>query len=234
MAAVTTIWVMRYNFAAMKGQKERLALAQHYVIEAPNELPATLDAADQRTVEILRKCYNYLVENPLASYKDRRDYLVKEMHVSINTAYDAITICNLLLGDTTRNGKNLAKIKVQSLLDEAYKCLRNDDYKGADGRIKLAQTYIKAFRLDVDEGEMVDAKAALNIEAIRISTDPTTIGITKNTRWRSEVSRLMKMYGVEDDYHILDVEAEEVTDQPTPESHEESLPASGAGDVSQG
>ena len=213
---------------------QRVAAALEEIALGGAGSAATLDAADQRTVEILRKCYNYLVENPLASYKDRRDYLVKEMHVSINTAYDAITICNLLLGDTTRNGKNLAKIKVQSLLDEAYKCLRNDDYKGADGRIKLAQTYIKAFRLDVDEGEMVDAKAALNIEAIRISTDPTTIGITKTTRWRSEVSRLMKMYGVEDDYHILDVEAEEVTDQPTPESHEESLPASGAGDVSQG
>lgn len=201
-------------------QKDRLELAQKYILEDPTKPIEGLDKGEQKTVENLRECFNYLTENPLATYKERRKYLCKKLGITAFTAYNYITVCEMLLGNTSLQGKNLAKIRVASLLDEEYACIKNEDYKGADARHRLVQDYIKAFRLDIDEGEMMNAKEALTIPKVIITTDLSAIGIHPSEHELREQERLKREANYEEPEIIETIDIDGDVDR-----GEEDIPA---------
>ena len=179
-------------------QHDRLELAQKYLISDPSASVAGLGNDERQTVANLRLCFEYIQEFPLASYKDKRDYLMETAGITTRTAYDIISVCEALVGTATLKGKNFAKIKVQALLDEAYKCIQAEDFKGSESRVKLAQTYIKAYRLDIDEGEAFDAARRAEFESIEFTTDLAAIGVTLTDEQRKANEKLKRENNFED------------------------------------
>ena len=183
----------------MSKQKDRLDLATKYIVDDPDRPTIDLDKAERKTVEHLRLCYNYINENPLATHKELRDQIMKLCSVTDIAAYRYISLIQMLIGEQSLEGKNFAKMKVAALLDEEYICLKNENYAAATARHKLIQDYIKAFRLDIDEGEMLNAAKYLKIEAIQITTDPASLGIHRSPKEIAETERIMKKYGMDEE-----------------------------------
>mgnify|MGYP006873164941 CR=1 FL=1 len=186
----------------MSKQKDRLDLATKYIIDDPDHPTTDLDKAERKTVEHLRLCYDLINENPLATHKELRNQVMELCGVTDIAAYRYISLIQMLVGEQSLQGKNFAKMKVAALLDEEYLCLKKEDYAAANGRHKLIQDYIKAFRLDIDEGEMMDAARRAEFESIEFTTDLAAIGVTLTDEQRKANEKLKR----ENNYEDIDFE----------------------------
>ena len=185
----------------MEKRKDRLQLAQEYIIDEAGRSLEGLSDMEVKTVTVLRSLYDYMQENPNATIKERREYLMKNDGVCDISAYRYIAIVETLIGGETPKGKQFAKFRVQALLDEEYASIKADDHARAKSLHLLIQDYIKTYRLDIDEGEALDINELMEHQTVIISSDPSVIGIVPTEHEREEQERLKREAGyVEDDF----------------------------------
>ena len=102
--------------------------------------------------------------------------------------------------------KNWIKIKAETLIEEAYNAAKKRDFALAAELRKQAKTLGFLFRLDQDEGELLDAQKYLTIERVVITVNPNEIGIKFTDNDKKKADKYFKKF-------TEDAEYEEVKDE---------------------
>ena len=159
----------------------------------------------------VRDCYAMQIADPWLSRKDVRDRLVETYGITLSQAYNIIALTAQLLGDVATSHKNWIKLKAETLVEESNNAANARDFTLAAEKRKLAKTLGFLFRLDQDEGELLDAQKYLTIEKVKITFDPNDIGVKYTAKDKELADSYIKKFAE-------DAEYEEVKD-------EDSLPS---------
>lgn len=154
----------------------------------------------------VRDCYSMQIANPWISRKEVRDRLVDTYGITVSQAYNIISYTAQLLGDVATSHKNWIKLKAEALVEEANTAADARDFALAAEKRKLAKTLGFLFRLDQDEGELLDAQKYLTIAKVEITFDPNDIGVKYTAKDKQIADKYIKKFAE-------DAEYEEVKDE---------------------
>ena len=143
------------------------------------------------------------------SEKDIRDYIVTRYGLSKTQAYDDLAFIKLLLGNVTLAAKNWWRYKVNAILDMAVKAADSGDTAKAKALQKIAESYIKNNRCDVDDGERLPWEE-IKPKDWSFSVDPAVAGVKADPKLRARAAALKKKY-------LEEADAEEVEASVVPE-----------------
>ena len=161
---------------------------------------AQLTKTQQALIIQVRDCYAMQISNPWISRKEVRMTLVDRYKITVSQAYNVIALTSQLLGDVPTAHKNWIRIKAEALLEEANDAAESRDFALAAEKRKLAKTLGFLFRLDQDEGELLDAQKYLNIERVNITFDPNDIGVKYTSKDKELADKFVKQFVEEADY----------------------------------
>ena len=153
-----------------------------------------------------RYCYSAQLANPWTSRKESRNKLCNEFGITPSQAYNVIALTAQFLCDVPSSHKNWIKIKAETLIEEAYNAAKKRDFALAAELRKQAKTLGFLFRLDQDEGELLDAQKYLTIERVVITVNPNEIGIKFTDNDKKKADKYFKKF-------TEDAEYEEVKDE---------------------
>lgn len=159
----------------------------------------------------VRDCYAMQIADPWIGIKNVRDRLVETYGITVSQAYNIMALTAQLLGDVATSHKNWIKLKAETLVEESNNAANARDFTLAAEKRKLAKTLGFLFRLDQDEGELLDAQKYLTIERVKITFDPNDIGVKYTAKDKELADSYIKKFAE-------DAEYEEVKD-------EDSLPS---------
>lgn len=159
----------------------------------------------------VRDCYAMQIGNPWISRKAIRMKLCDTYQITESQAYNIIALTAQFLGDVPASHKNWIKIKAETLMEEAYDAATKKNFALAAELRKQAKTLGFLFRLDQDEGELLEAQKYLTIERVEITLDPNEIGVKYSSKDKEKADNYIQKF-------VEDAEFEDLTD-------EESLPA---------
>lgn len=188
----------------------------------PDENRPELTPSQEKLLVQVTDCYNRQLTSPMLSKKKLRDYLVKAYGITSPQAYQIIRFVRDNIGNVDAAHKNFIKHKIEYMLERACAAIEAREFRVADSLVRVSNAYCKAFRIDVDEGELIDAKQALDIETVRITSDPASIGIHIDVATRSQIEKEMKKYGLGEYSDYQEV---------TPNADEENLSSQGTAAV---
>ncbi len=167
-----------------------------------------LPVSSQRLIRQVRDCYSMQLSDPFLSRKEVRNRLMETYKITTSQAYNIIALTMQLLGDVSTSHKNWIKIKAEALMEEAYKAAKNKNFTLAAELRKQAKTLGYLFRLDVDEGEILEAYKYLNIETVQITINPEDIGIKFGEKQKAKADEYFRKFTVDTDYEEVDKEVE--------------------------
>ena len=180
----------------------------NYMFEPP-EKRKELTENDQKLLLQVTDCYHLQLQHPMYSREKVRNYLMENHNVSRTTAYYIIALTRQALGNVESSAKEWVKQKIEFLLEKAYIATEAKDFKTAQALTKIAETYGRTFKTDIDEGELLEARKALRIENITIVTDPGVINIRLSDKETARIKELMRKYDISDaDYTVVEEEAQ--------------------------
>ena len=165
-------------------------------VEGFNLLPKS----SQELIVQVRDCYAMQIANPWIGMKEVRNRLVNTYHITVSQAYNVMALTAQLLGDVTTSHKNWIKIKAETLMEEANNAANARDFALAAEKRKLAKTLGYLFRLDQDEGELLDAKKYLTPDMVQISFDPNAVGVKFTAKDKQKADEYMKQFMEDADY----------------------------------
>lgn len=171
-------------------------------VEGFNSLPKS----SQNLIIQVRDCYAMQIADPWLGKKEIKMRLVDTYGITVSQAYNVMALTSQLLGDVVTSHKNWIRVKAEALLEEANNAADARDFALAAEKRKLAKTLGFLFRLDQDEGELLDAQKYLTIEAVQISLDPETIGVKFTKKDKEKADRYMQKF-------MEDADFEELTDE---------------------
>lgn len=154
----------------------------------------------------VRDCYAMQIADPWISRKEVRDRLMDTYGIQASQAYNVIALTAQLLGDVATSHKNWIKLKAETLVEESNNAADARDFVLAAEKRKLAKTLGFLFRLDQDEGELLNAQKYLTIERVQITTDPNDIGVKYTSKDKELADKYIKRFAE-------DAEYEEVNDE---------------------
>lgn len=153
-----------------------------------------LPKSSQELIIQVRDCYAMQIANPWISRKEVRQRLVETYRITVSQAYNVIALTAQLLGDVATSHKNWIKIKAETLMEEANNAANARDFALAAEKRKLAKTLGYLFRLDQDEGELLDAKKYLTMDMVQISFDPNVVGVKFTAKDKEKADAYMKQF----------------------------------------
>ena len=160
-------------------------------------LPMTVHQTNM--LKDVEECLSLLEEDIMTPTKDLVEKLMKKTGMSNRHAYDVIWIARESLGNRRSTTKSIVRESIMEMMRAAHKvAMTLEPEKQVEALVKIANTLARAFATNVDDGNLLNAARFLTEEAVRISTDPSIIGIKTNEKWRDEVERLKKKYNIED------------------------------------
>lgn len=181
---------------------DSLDLINNHLFE-PAEQRALLKPAKRKLLEQVQDLYTVQLNDPFMSRKQAREYLVNRYGISVSQAYNIIALTAQALGNVETAAKNWIKFKCDTLMNEAYQAAEERDFDLANIKIKQAVAYAKIHRLDVDEGELLDAKKYLTIEQVQITMNPEDIGIKMSEKDKAMAEKYMKKFTEEADFEEI-------------------------------
>ena len=170
-----------------------------------------LTKTQQELVTQVRDCYAMQISKPWISRKEVRMTLVDRYGITVSQAYNIISLTSQLLGDVPTAHKNWIRVKAEALLEEANDAADARDFALAAEKRKLAKTLGFLFRLDQDEGELLDAQKYLTIEAVQITLDPAAIGVKFTKKDKEKADKYMKKFMEDADYYEMPDEEDILT-----------------------
>ena len=180
-------------------REDSLDLVRKHLPDDEESLKA-LPKSSRELILQVRDCYSMQLADPFMSRKEIRDRLVDQHHISLSQAYNVIALTMQLLGDVSTSHKNWIKIKAEALMEEAYKAAKNKNFPLAAELRKQAKTLGYLFRLDTDEGELLEAWKHLNIESVQITVNPNDIGIKFTEKQKAKADDYFRKFTVDADY----------------------------------
>jgi len=179
---------------------------------ATSDNKTALSESDRRLIERVETCYTTWLENPMMSEIQMRDFLMERFGIDRRMALDILNYTTMSLGNVNTAAKNFVKKKIDFILSKAYEYAEKGEIKQADVLTKIALAYGKTYNTSEDDIDLSEIRRNFTIEKVVITADPSTLGIKIDGHERAETKRLLKKYNIPED-DILDVEAEEVTDE---------------------
>lgn len=159
-----------------------------------------LTPSEQKLILEVRDCYAMQISNPWISRTDVRDNLMDRYEITASQAYNVIALTSQLLGDVSTSHKNWIRLKAETLLEEANTAADARDFHLAAEKRKLAKTLGFLFRLDQDDGELLDAQKYLTIERVEITFDPNDIGVKYTAKDKEKADEYIKKFAEEVEY----------------------------------
>lgn len=178
---------------------DSLDLINNHLFE-PAEQRALLPPSSQKLLEQVQDLYTVQLNDPFMSRKQARQYLVNKYKITVSQAYNIMALTAQALGNVQTSAKNWIKTKCDALMEEAYNAAKSRDFELAKILTKQALVYAKIYRLDVDEGELLDAKKYLTIEQVQITMNPEDIGIKMSEKDKAMAEKYMKKFTEEADF----------------------------------
>lgn len=185
-------------------RKDSLELVRKHLSDTEDEFKL-LSPAEKKLILEVRDCYAMQISDPWVSRTDVRDNLMDRHKITASQAYNIIALTSQLLGDVPTSHKNWIKLKAETLIEEANNAADARDFDLAAEKRKLAKTLGYLFRLDQDDGEILDAQKYLTIERVEITFDPNDIGVKYTAKDKEKADEYIKKFAEE-------VEYEEVND----------------------
>lgn len=185
-------------------RKDSLELVRKHLSDTEDEFKL-LSPAEKKLILEVRDCYAMQISDPWVSRTDVRDNLMDRHKITASQAYNIIALTSQLLGDVPTSHKNWIKLKAETLIEEANNAADARDFALAAEKRKLAKTLGYLFRLDQDDGEILDAQKYLTIERVEITFDPNDIGVKYTAKDKEKADEYIKKFAEE-------VEYEEVND----------------------
>lgn len=191
-------------------REDSLELLRKHLPDGDEDLKK-LPQSSQNLIIQVRDCYAMQIADPWKSRKEVRDRLVETYGITLSQAYNIMALTAQFLGDVTTSHKNWIKLKAETLVEESNNAANARDFMLAAEKRKLAKTLGFLFRLDQDEGELLDAQKYLTIERVNITVNPNDVGVKYTAKDKGLADSYIKKFAEDADY-------EEVKD-------EDSLPA---------
>lgn len=187
-------------------REDSLDLINDHLFEEPDKR-RLLPKSSQELLEQVTDCYTLQISNPFRSRKEIRQYLVEKYGVSVSQAYNIIALTAQALGNVATAHKNWIKVKAETLMEEAYTAAKAKNFTLAAELRKQAKTLAYIFRLDVDEGELLEAQKYLTIDRVVISFNPEDVGVKFTEKDKEKADNYIKRFTEDADFE--DVENEE-------------------------
>lgn len=159
-----------------------------------------LTPSEQKLILEVRDCYAMQISNPWIGRTDVRDNLMDRHKITASQAYNVMALTSHLLGDVPTSHKNWIKLKAETLIEEANNAAEARDFNLAAEKRKLAKTLGYLFRLDQDDGEILDAQKYLTIERVEITFDPNDIGVKYTSKDKTLADNYIKKFAEEAEY----------------------------------
>lgn len=189
-------------------RKDSLEIISKYLF-APESETQNLTENEKDLLLKLADCYNQRLQNPWQSRSQLRDYMLRRYKgMSAMQAYRIMDVVNINLGNVTSSAKEWVKLRIETLLEEAYNAVQAKNYEKAKQLTKIAEVYGRTFKTDSDDTALMDAAQYLEIDKVEISLDPKTLGIDISEPERKHVEDLKRKYGI-----VIDTPFEEINEQ---------------------
>ena len=154
---------------------------------------AKLPAAEQARLERLRAVHSRWMGNPTITDTQMRDYITTQFGTGVVQAYRDIAMVKAVFGNTPLSDKEFQRHKANYILEKATAAATAGDSKQAKALTKIAETIIKANRLDEPDGEEYNWDEIVPAHE-EFSVDPVVIGIQKVPDIENKARRLLKQY----------------------------------------
>ena len=160
-----------------------------------------LPPADQARLDRLKAVFARWMENPLLTDTMMRDYITTYFGVGRIQAYNDIALVKVLFGNAPKADKEFPRMRANRLLENAAAAAVAGDEKQAKTLAKIAETIVKANRLDEPDGEDYPWEEIIPRDE-SFSVDPAVIGIQKVPGIEKKAAALLEKYTREIDADI--------------------------------
>jgi hypothetical protein len=164
----------------------------------PAESKEDLTEKQKDLLEQVTDCYHQQMAKPMISRTKLRAYLTQQYGISKTQAYKIIQYAAVALGDVRPSHKNWIRQRIEYLTEQAYEAIEAKNYKRFDALNKLAATLSKAFATNMDEGELINAQKYLEIDMVKITIDPSVLGVKFSETKQKDIEKMLRKYEIED------------------------------------
>jgi len=157
-----------------------------------------LSTAEKDRLDRLRDLYAHILEHPLESRLQLRNYLMNRYDIGRAMAYQDIGLVTAVFGNVQMADKELRRFQANELLSKASAAAMAGDEKRANSLIKVAMAISKVNRLDENEGEQLPWDE-IEPKDYSFTIDPAVIGIEKEPGIEEKSRKLLQQYTQEID-----------------------------------
>ena len=167
-------------------------IAKKYLYEDSDKIPELYRERVQR----VRLGFTQWYEYPSKSRREIKDLIVGEFGVSMQKAYEDISIIEQLMGNIKNPSKAWIRYRVNTMLEEALALAKKRDDPKAMALI--ADKMGKYNMLDKDDPERVPFDQIVP-QPFEPTEDPSVLGITRDPNFREKKRKLLEKYSAEID-----------------------------------
>ena len=174
------------------GHESQIDLARKYLYEDADKIPEYY----REHIKRLRLGFTTWYEFPSKSRKEIKDIIVAEFGVSVQKAYEDVSLIEQLLGNIKNPTKAWVRYRVNSMLEAAYEyAARKEDPKAM---AIVADKMGKYNMLDKDDPERIPFDQIVP-QPFEPTEDPSVLGITRDPNFREKKRKLLEKYSQEID-----------------------------------
>ena len=174
------------------GHESQIDLARKYLYEDADKIPEYY----REHIKRLRLGFTTWYEFPSKSRKEIKDIIVAEFGVSVQKAYEDVSLIEQLLGNIKNPTKAWVRYRVNSMLEAAYEyAARKEDPKAM---AIVADKMCNYNMLDKDDPERIPFDQIVP-QPFEPTEDPSVLGITRDPNFREKKRKLLEKYSQEID-----------------------------------
>jgi hypothetical protein len=152
-----------------------------------------LKESDVVRLNRLKAAQAYRLEHPALTVIQLRNYLTTQFDITIQQAYNDISLLNSTFGNLTTAEKNYQRYAANHVIRLGVAAAMAGDYRKARALKGLADSLVKANNLKEEEGEQMPWDEIIPKDE-SFSVDPEVIGIKKVPGIEDKAEKLLKQY----------------------------------------
>ena len=152
-----------------------------------------LKESDVVRLNRLKAAQAYRLEHPALTVIQLRNYLTTQFDITIQQAYNDISLLNSTFGNLTTAEKNYQRYAANHVIRLGVAAAMAGDYRKARALKGLADSLVKANNLKEEEGEQMPWDEIIPKDE-SFSVDPEVIGIKKVPGIVDKAEKLLKQY----------------------------------------
>lgn len=158
-----------------------------------NNSTGDLRECDVARLKRLKAAQAYRLEHPALTIIQLRNYLTTQFDITIQQAYNDISLLNCTFGNLTAAEKNYQRYTANHLIRLGVAAALAGDYRKAKALKGLADSLVKANNLKDEEGEQMPWDQIIPKDE-SFTIDPEVIGIKKVPDIEDKAAKLLKQY----------------------------------------